>query len=150
MDAVKDNWIAYLNEETADVRKLEPTLDHGVLRRTVLDEMEEAYDFPLQTVVRGVVVTTRTLEELPIEVQGPGSGDPPKGTRRFLELAPEGYEEDTWDLLGGPLIPCERPLEAGTVVTAAIELLDPDRYHISPPGFLSHLTDVDVEVAVEP
>lgn len=148
VDAVKESWIAYLNEETASVRKLEPTLDHGVLRRSVLDEMEEDFEFPLQSVVRGVVVTTRTLDELPIEVRGPGADG--AGTRRFLELAPEGYQEDAWEILGGPLLPCSRPLEAGAVVTAAIELLDPSRYHIDPPGFLSHLEDVDVEVPVEP
>lgn len=146
--AVEGSWIAYLNDETASVRKLEPTLDHGVLRRSVLDEMEEAFDFPLQTVVRGVVVATRTIEEMPIEVRGPGvgTGEP----RRFIELAPAGYEEDTWDLLGGPLVPCERRLEPGSVVTVALEMLDPERYHLSPPGFLAHRQDMDVEVAVEP
>jgi len=35
VDAVKGSWIEYLNDETASVRKLEPTLDHGVLRRSV-------------------------------------------------------------------------------------------------------------------
>lgn len=149
VDAVKGGWIDYLNDETASVRKLEPTLDHGVLRRSVLEEMEEDYEFPLQTVVRGVVVTTRRLDELPIEVRGP-DGEAPEGPRRFLELAPEGYEEDTWDLLGGPLVPCRRRLEAGAVLTAAITMLDPERYHIDPPGFLSHLEDLEVEVAVEP
>jgi hypothetical protein len=148
VDAVKGSWIEYLNDETASVRKLEPTLDHGVLRRSVLEEMEEDYEFPLKSVVRGVVVTTRQLDELPIEVRGPDESS--EGPRRFLELAPEGYEDDTWDLLGGPLIPTDRRLEAGAVVTAALELLDPERYHINPPGFLAHLSEIEVEVPVEP
>lgn len=148
VDTVEGSWIDDLNDETSSVRKLEPTMDHGVLRRTVLEEMTDDYEFPLQTVVRGVVVTTRRLEELPIEVRGPDAEA--EGPRRFLELAPEGYEEDTWDLVGGPLVPTSRRLEAGSVVTAAIELLDPQRYHMDPPGFLAHLSEMDVDVAVEP
>lgn len=146
MDTLKGSWIDFLNGEAEVMLKLTGTLDRGLLRRVLTESLEEQFDFPFKAVFRCYVISSRSVDPgaLPPEAR---RGDEPV---RFLELVPAGYRPQSFEIMGGILVPCDRDLHPGSVVTVAVAFLDPTTYQLSPPGLLTELVDMDVQVAVEP
>lgn len=104
----------------------------GERRSRVIEELRHAVDFPVTLVVRGLVVGRRDLPE------------------PCLEVVPEGFGRAAFDTLGPLLVPTDRPLEPGSVVTARVDLVDPARYAIQPPALLARTLTLQASVAVEP
>lgn len=146
-DVRPDGWIAFLNQEAEELQKLAPSLPRGALRGHIRDRLLDTYRFPLQTIVRVLVVGERHLPALPAS-----DGRMVVVTReqRFLELWPEGLTREAAGLTGPILIPCARPLGPGSVLTVALSIDDPTRHELTVPGLLARAADFTVEVAVEP
>lgn len=145
--APADGWIGFVNREAEELQKLQPTLPLGALRAHVRDRLVEAFRFPLQTVVRALVVGERRLEEVPL---ANGSGVAIAREPRFLEIVPSGITREAAALTGPVVFSCARLLAPGSVVTAALVLEDPTRHRLPGPALLARAVDYTVEVAVEP
>lgn len=119
-------------------------------RRRVLQTVSKSYPFPLRMVFRGLVVGSRTLEA-PVAVREPGGRSQLRVMRlqRFVEVVPEGFSKEAFQTLGPVLVPTERGLEEGSVVTVALDVQDPTTYHLQPSGMLADLVEMKVDVAVE-
>ncbi len=148
VDTIKGSWINYLNAEAEDLLRLSGALDHGLLRRVLTESLEENFNFPFKAVFRGYVLSSRSVHDGAIPSGLPQPSGP--GSDRYLEVVPAGYTEEAFEIMGGILVPCERDLHPGSVVTMAVAFADPSSYFINPPGILADLVDLDVEVAVEP
>lgn len=119
-------------------------------RQRVLRTVSKTYPFPLRIVFRGYVVGARTLEA-PVAIREPGGRSQVRVNRlqRFVEVVPEGFTREAFESLGAVLVPTERGLEEGSVVTVAVDVQDPSTYHLEPSGMLADLVDMRVDVAVE-
>ena len=124
--------VRVLNEAADAADALAEDVTPATLRRLAHDALAGRFGFPLAAVVRGLVVGER-------DVDG-----------RVLEVAPEGVTPEALALVGPLLVPLARPLGAGSVLVAEVELVDPASYELQPAGLLCRLAALRVEVAVEP
>ncbi len=139
-------WIGFVNREAEALVPLLETLPIATLRGHLRDRLLERFSFPLQTVVRALVVGEMCLEHIQL-----ASGDDVIVTREshFLEIVPSGISREAAALTGPLLIPCARRLGPGSVLTVAVAIDDPTRHRLPGPGLLAHTLDYSVEVAVE-
>lgn len=129
----------WLDAECAQLERLEgPATDVGQVRAVAIEALRRRYTFPLRVDVRAYVADVRYF---------PGEDGRPV---RALEIIPEGFTPRVHRLLGGILVPCDRLLEAGSVVRVTVELADPGTYALHPPALLARLLDLAAEVAIEP
>lgn len=147
MRAPPGGWIAFVNHEAEELKKLQPTVPVAALRGHLRDRLRERFPFPLQTVVRALVVGARHSEVR----AGGAQASVARNATRYLEVVPAGLTRDAAALTGPLLFPCERPLAAGSVLTAALVLEDPVAATApGGPGLVARVVDFTVEVAVEP
>lgn len=149
-----------MNQEAEEIRKLQPTLPVAALRGHLRDRLREVYDFPMQTVVRALVVGERRLQTAaPVRKDGSGGmtgaaqAMVARGGLRYLEIVPSGITREAAALTGPILFACDRRLGPGSVLTAALVLEDPVAAEApgqEGPGLLARVVDYTVEVAVEP
>lgn len=125
--------VSFLNKEAAALTSLQPPLSKGALRGHVRDRLAESYPFPLRARVRGLVAGERIL-----------------GGVRHLEVVPEGLTRDAAALAGPVLVPTDRQLQAGSVITAEVEIEDPRLHKDAVPGLVARVLRLDAQVAVEP
>lgn len=125
--------VAFLNKEAVSLALLQPPLSKSALRGHVRDRLGEAYPFPLRARVRGLVAGERMVEDV-----------------RCLEVVPEGLTREAAALAGPVLLPTDRPLQPGSVVTAEVELEDPRLHARAVPGMWARVLALDAQVAVEP
>lgn len=136
------DWIDFTNERAERLRERGPILDRAVARQAVVGELRGAYRFPVESTFRGVVVSER-------RIRAPASDeDEVPRHRNFLELVPGKLAETAYRLVGGVLVPFDRRLGEGSVLDVTVELWDPARYAIQPPGMLTDLKEARVVVGV--
>jgi len=131
--------------------KFAGTMDRSLLRRVLHDVLRETEHFPLEAEFEALVVGER-MHAAPAATQNaPGvPGLALTGTRRYLEVVPTGYAPEALDLLGPILIPTDRPLQEGSLLTASVGLLDPADHPVPSGGLLAERCSMRVRVAVEP
>lgn len=127
-----EDLVSFLNREAATLAHLQPTLSKAALRGHLRDRLGEAYRFPLEARVRGLVAGERALDA------------------RCLEVVPEGLTREAAGLVGPVLLPTDRPLQPGSVVTADVVFEDPRARSFAQPGLLARIVRLDALVAVEP
>jgi hypothetical protein len=145
--APAEGWIGFVNREAAELQKLQPAMPLRALRGHLRDRLRETFRFPMQTVVRALVVGEQHLPEIALHDGGRvvAAREP-----RFLEIVPSGITREAAALTGPLLFSCARRLGPGSVLTAALVLEDPTRHALPGPGLLARAVDYTVEVAVEP
>jgi hypothetical protein len=171
-----DAWIEFLLNEVESVKKRGWAQEKDAQRAGVIDAFITNFKFPVESRIKGYVVGTSSVRipRLKVNVRAttrsaPGRAGPTgplantsmrtaeaTQTRRpngvmldCVEVVPEGWTDAAYDLLGGLFVPCERKLEAGSVVSADIAILDPKSYIYRKPGFACEPRRLDILVAVE-
>lgn len=147
MPTEAEGIVAFLNREAQSLASLQPPLPKGALRGHMRDRLGEAYAFPLVVRARCLVAGERLVGAVTLEA-GP-QVQLAEGTR-CLEVVPEGLTREAAALVGPLLVPTDRPLQAGSVVTAHLVLEDPRLHALPQPGLLARLVRLDAQVAVEP
>ncbi|HVL49104.1 MAG TPA: hypothetical protein VM889_11145 [Candidatus Thermoplasmatota archaeon] len=143
--------VALLNEEAALSRGLAAAASPDRARARALDAMRSRVAFPFRAVFKAVVVGERILASGPLAVGEAGQRRMKmQPDQRYLEVAPEGLTPIAFEILGPILVPSARNLMEGSVIMAALDVLDPSRYPIEGPGLVADLLDLKVLVAVEP
>lgn len=131
--------------------KFAGSMDRGLLRRVLLDALRETQGFPLRTEFRGLVVGERLLTAAAPLADGPGNTTLVAGERRYLEVVPLEYSEETYGLLGPVLVPTDRPLQEGSLLALAVTLQEPPRGAPAEGALLAlELESLHAHVAVEP
>lgn len=141
------SWVDFLNAECTRLRRESWDAERAQLRQGVLERLKESARFPLRAEFKGYVVKERVLK-IP-RLQAHVAGQRTEGESPYLELAPERYAQEAYQLVGGVLLPYERRLQPGSVLQVTVDVLDPTSYRLSPPGLLSELVRAQVVVAVE-
>lgn len=139
--------VSFLNQEAQSLATLQPPLPKGALRGHMRDRLGEAYAFPLDVRLRCLVAGERHVGAVTLEAGGQVQL---KDGTRCLEVVPEGLTRDAAALVGPLLLPTERPLQAGSVVTVHLVLEDPRLHALPQPGLLARLVKMEAQVAVEP
>lgn len=143
-DADGPDWVDFVNREAEALQRLVPPMTKQALRGAVRDRLGEAFAFPLDVTLRGLVAGERHV----------ASSTTPQGVllaaKRYLELVPEGLTRDAAALVGPVLVPSDRALQAGSVLRARVRIEDPRARHVEVPGLHAEVEALDVEVAVEP
>lgn len=140
--------VRFLNAEAQALASLQPPLPKAALRGHMRDRLGEAYAFPLALRLRALVAGERHVGAVDIDAGGQGL-QLAEGTR-CLEVVPEGLTREAAALIGPILLPTDRPLQSGSVVTIDVVLEDPRRQALAQPGLLAKVTRLDARVAVEP
>ncbi|MBI4393938.1 MAG: hypothetical protein HY556_09110 [Euryarchaeota archaeon] len=171
-----DAWIEFLLNEVESVKNRGWAQEKDAQRAGLIDAFMTNFKFPVESRIKGYVVGTSSVRipRLKVNVRATtrssrgnpgssasGSSTSPRSveaneTRRphgvmldCIEVVPEGWTDAAYDLLGGLFVPCERKLEAGSVISADIAILDPKSYIYRKPGFACEPRRLDVLVAVE-
>lgn len=143
----EDDLVLFLNREAQALSTLQPPLPKGALRGHMRDRLGESFTFPMELRLRALVAGERLVGPMTIEA---GAQVQLQAGARCLEVVPEGLTREAAGLVGPILLPTERPLQAGSVVTARLVLEDPRLHALPQPGLLARLVKLEAEVAVEP
>lgn len=143
-------FVEFLNDEVRSAAPLERSVSAATRRRLLLAALSGRYAFPMKVRLRGYVVGARDVEGLPAEAIESGAEVGRAANGRYLEVVPEGFTKDAFDVMGPLLVPLRRGLDAGSVLTLELEILDPVSYELQPAGLVTRIESCLVEVAVEP
>ncbi|MGQ0536874.1 MAG: hypothetical protein ACT4PT_12490 [Methanobacteriota archaeon] len=140
------DWVTLANDGLTDLSQRSGIRDKACLRSLLVERLRQEVAFPLHAAFRGYA-TGRVLKA-PLSVEdGRLRGD--RGNfHRFVELVPPGYEQATYEVLGGVLVEADADFGAGSVLRVSVRLLDPALYGFKPPAMLSDLEAMKVEVGV--
>lgn len=127
-----DPWIGFLNEELATCSPDQRPLGRECLRQEILDRAACNFPFPLEVRFRALVVGREVIDG-----------------HHHLVLHPTSLMQEAFEILGGVLVPTDRPLFPGAVVDVTCSLADPDRYDRAS-GILAIDAWIDTIVPVEP
>ncbi|HVL86836.1 MAG TPA: hypothetical protein VM681_02315 [Candidatus Thermoplasmatota archaeon] len=141
-----DDWLSFLNAEARSLKTLASEADKGDLRCALVDALVSQYKFPMKVTFRGYVARERVIKKIKVRA---GDGGTEEADKPYLEVVPERYSQEAWDLLGGILVPMKRGLQPGSVLELTLDIQSPKRYKLSPPGILSSLRSCDIVVGVE-
>lgn len=116
------------------------------LRRALIEAFEDDFPFPLKATFKAYVVRERLVKRVKVKA-GPGGTE--EESQPCLEVVPERFGKEAYDLLGGILVPFKRRLEPGSVLELTVELRSLSKYRLNPPGMMARLVSCDVLVGVE-
>lgn len=121
-----EKWVHFANVEAAQLLKFAGGMDPALLRRVLVDALRETHGFPLRTEFQGLVIGQRSQQATSHVPDAQGKSTlAMQGEQRYLEVVPSGCSEETYRLLGPVLVPTDRPLQEGSLLSVSVTVRDP-------------------------
>lgn len=148
------SWVRIAQQAARDhIQKACPPCQRGeargrcyALHLDVAGALSRGISWPHRVTLRGLVLGTRLLK---ITGDGLGAWKVPKGGEVIMQqLLPDRFGADAYHATGGILYAAVEPLERGSVVELACEMLDPISYNLRPWGIIVNPESVRVVVGV--
>ncbi len=142
-------FTSFLANEAVSLTRFNDNLDDGTLTRVLAEMCMMEFAWPQRIAFRGLVSKRFSIHVAPDVEERSSDVRPEPGTHECLEIVPEGFPEEAFRIAGAFVAPCERGLEAGSVVHVVLDVDAPRPDDVVERGFLARIVSLEAEVAVE-